>query len=236
MPNEQSEFWSAVAQKYDQVVDLQIGPNTRSMVRERLAREGRLGKVAEFACGTGFYTQVLTAKADIVVATDLSPRMLAVAKERIRAANVTFQVEDCQKTSLPDDAFDAIFISLVIHFTQPEKTVTEMRRILKPGGTLIIANLDPGALNGLDRIRCLVRILYYGFTGYRIRPPKGFGKNVISEKNLCELLGRAGFDVVSAERIKDPSRSSNIPIEYIKAVKVLGNAPSGRAGEHRERA
>src|SRR5215510_9778136 len=112
MSNEQSEFWSAVAPRYDQVVDLQIGPKTRSMVGERLAREGHLGKVAEFGCGTGFYTQILAAKADTVVATDLSPRMLTVANERIKAANVTFQVEDCHDTSLPDEAFDTVFIGL----------------------------------------------------------------------------------------------------------------------------
>ena len=52
----------------------------------------------EFGCGTGFYTLVLLGKADSVVATDISPGMLALAKERIEerieAANVTFQVED----------------------------------------------------------------------------------------------------------------------------------------------
>jgi ubiquinone/menaquinone biosynthesis C-methylase UbiE len=146
MANEQREFWSMVAQKYDQVVDLQIGPMNRSIVRERVRKEGRLGKLVEFGCGTGFYTQVLVSKADTVVATDISQGMLALAKERIKATNVTFQVEDCQATSLPDEVFDTAFISLVIHFTEPEKTLAEMRRILKPGGTLIISNLDPGAL------------------------------------------------------------------------------------------
>jgi predicted TPR repeat methyltransferase len=72
MANEQMEFWSTFAQKYDRVVDLQIGPATRSMVRERVAKEDRLGKLAEFGCGTGFYTQVLANKADKVVATDIS--------------------------------------------------------------------------------------------------------------------------------------------------------------------
>ena len=48
MANEQREFWSTVAQNYDQVVDLQIGPLTRSMVRERVGKEGRLGKLAPF--------------------------------------------------------------------------------------------------------------------------------------------------------------------------------------------
>lgn len=220
MANRQSEFWSKVAQKYDQVVDLQIGPATRSMVRKRLAGEDRLGKLAEFGCGTGFYTQELAGKADGVVASDISPRMLALAEERTKAANVTFQVEDCQKTSLPDEAFDTAFISLVIHFTQPEKTLTEMHRILKPGGMLIIANLDPGSLNSLDRVRCLIRILYYGLTRYRVKPPKGFGKNLVTEKQLCNLLGKAGFEVISTETIKDTSSSSNITVEYIKAMKI----------------
>jgi ubiquinone/menaquinone biosynthesis C-methylase UbiE len=220
MVNDQREFWSTVAKKYDQVVDLQIGPLTRSMVRERVAKAGRLGKLAEFGCGTGFYTQVLVGKADSVLATDISPGMLALAKERIKAANVTFQVEDCQATSFPGEVFETTFISLVIHFTEPAKTLAEMRRILKPGGMLIISNLDPGALNGVDRVCCLIRILYYGLTGYRVKPPKGLGKNIMTEKQLCGLLGKSGFEVASTETIKDTSRSSNIRVEYIRAVKV----------------
>jgi len=219
MGHEQSEFWSQVAQKYDRVVDLQIGGKTRSMVRDRVAKEGQLGYLAEFGCGT-FYTKVLADKADRVAATDLSPGMLALARDQIRATNVTFRTEDCQKTSFPDEVFDTTFMSPVIHFTEPEKTLVEMRRILRPGGTLIIANLDPGALNGLDRVRCRIRVLYRGLTGYRVKPPKGLGKNIMTEKQLCAHLVKAGFEVLRTETIKDTSRSSNIPVEYIKAVKV----------------
>jgi hypothetical protein len=85
---------------------------------------------------------------------------------------------------------------------------------------LIVSNLDPGALNGVDRVCCLIRILYYGLTGYRVKPPKGLGKNIMTEKQLCGLLGKSGFEVASTETIKDTSRSSNIPVEYIRAVKV----------------
>ena len=220
MADEQREFWSQAAQRYDRVVDLQIGPATRSLVRDRLAQEKRLGRLAELGCGTGFYTGVLAARADQVVATDLSPGMLALAKERVDAANVTFQTEDAQKTSFPDAAFDTAFMSLVIHFTEPARTVAEMHRILKPGGTLIVANLDPGALGGLDRVVCLIRIVYRGLTGYRVRPPKGFGKNVLTAEQLTRHLVAAGFRVSSTERIKDTSRASYIPIDYIRAVKA----------------
>ena len=157
MANEQSEFWSKVAPKYDHVVDLQIGPTTRSMARERVAKEGWLGDLAEFGCGTGFYTAVLADKANSVVATDVSPGMLALAKDHIKAPNVTLQVEDCQKTSLPTGAFDTAFMSLVIHFTEPPETLEEMRRILKPDVTsrsqssLAVSTLLPKPFGGFSR-------------------------------------------------------------------------------------
>ena len=218
--SEQAEFWSKVAARYDRVVDLQIGGKTRSMVRERVGREGNLGRAVEFGCGTGFYTEVLARKANTLLATDISSGMLELAKRQVNAPNVTFQAVDCQRTTLQDEGFDTAFISLLIHFTVPGQTVAEMYRILRPRGTLIIANLDPQLLHGLDRIRSLIRIAYQGIAGYRLKPPKGFGRNVMSEKQLRELLGRSGFRVESAETIRDPSRSSNIPVEYIRAVKV----------------
>jgi len=220
MANEQAEFWSKVGERYDRVADVMIGGQTRAMVRERVAREGALHRVVEFGCGTGFYTEELARKADTLLATDISPRMLDLAKQQVKAANVTFQVEDCQQTSLPPGAFDTAFISLVLHFTEPARTVAEMHRILRPGGMLLIANLDPQALHGLDRLRSRIRVVYQGIVGYRVRPPKGFGRNVLTEEQLREVLGRSGFRVDRADTIRDPSRSSNIPIQYIRAVKV----------------
>jgi ubiquinone/menaquinone biosynthesis C-methylase UbiE len=190
------------------------------MVRERVSREGRLGRAVEFGCGTGFFTETLAGKADSLVATDLSPGMLELARARVRAPHVTFQAEDCQATTFPSDAFDTAFVGLVIHFTEPIRTLGEMRRILKPDGTLITVNLDPRALGGLDAIRSVIRVVYRGLTGYRMKPPKGFGRNVLTERELCDLLEQSGLKVVGSETIKDPSRSSSIPLEYVRAAKA----------------
>lgn len=224
MVDNHSRYWTRVARKYDRVVDLQIGGTTRSLIRERVSREGSLGALVEFGCGTGFNTVVLSAKADSLVATDFSPGMLAMTKERIRACNVAFRLEDCQNTSFCDRTFDTAFMSLVIHFTEPPKTLAEMRRILKTGGMLIIANLDPAALQPFDRLRCWVRIIFNGLARFRVKPPKGFGQRLLSEEQLCGHLRDAGFKVLSRETIRDGSRSSNIPVDYVRARKVYDEA------------
>jgi len=220
VPSEkQSEFWSKIAGKYDTVIDSQIGANTRAMVLDRLTSEGNLGVVAEFGCGGGFYTEVLSARAERVVATDLAPGMLAVARQNVRAGNVTFQQQDCQRTSFADASFDTVFLSLVLHFTEPSKALAEMRRILKPGGTLIISNPDPALLSGFNRFRWLARGYFYGITRYRTKPPKGLFDNVLTEKQLCDLLVKSGFDIQSTEIIRNAAQTYNLPLEYIKAVK-----------------
>jgi ubiquinone/menaquinone biosynthesis C-methylase UbiE len=217
--SEHSEFWSKVAGKYDSVVDLQIGPNTRAMARERLQREAKLGHSVEFGCGTGFNTAVLAARSDRLVATDLASGMLEIAHQNTNAANVTFRQEDCQRTSFSDSQFDTAFLGLVLHFTDPPKALAEMHRILKPGGTLIIYNPDPNPLQRWDRFRWLARGYFYGITRYRTKPPKDLLKQVLSEIQLCDLLVSSGFKVLLTETIRNTSRSYNIPIEYIKAVK-----------------
>jgi SAM-dependent methyltransferase len=143
MADEHSQYWSNVAQKYDHVVDLQIGGKTRWLLREKVAKEGRLATLVEFGCGTGFYTGVLSGKADSIVATDISRGMLALAKKQIKAANVKFQIEDCQKTSFPDGAFDTV---------QPAALAAEFAGRIHPRGHQLKLPVARMRRNGLDHI------------------------------------------------------------------------------------
>jgi len=149
---------------------------------------------------------------------DLALGMIQVARSRCPAPKITFRNEDCQKTSIGNASLDTAFLSLVIHFTEPAITLREMRRILKPGGALLIINLDPLALGALSRLCAQTRILYYGITRYRTRPPRNFGKNVISARDLSTLLVETGFRDVSVELFKSPDHFCDVPIELIKAI------------------
>jgi SAM-dependent methyltransferase len=66
--------------------------------RQRIARlVGQLhpaGRVLEIACGTGLWTEALARVADTVLAIDAAPEALAIARSRVSAANVTFEVAD----------------------------------------------------------------------------------------------------------------------------------------------
>jgi ubiquinone/menaquinone biosynthesis C-methylase UbiE len=215
---QQRDFWSRVARNYDRGVDGTIGPRTRPMLRERIAKENSLGRLVEFGCGTGFHTGALAAKATQVLATDLSPGMLDVARAHVHNANVTFDIQDIQQTSLPDASFDTAFVGMVIHFTEASRTLAELHRILKPGGRLILLNPDPKALSRFNNLRATVRMIYHGITRWRAKPPKDFA-HMLGERELIDLIQNAGFTQVGSETFKDPTRTSYIPIEYIHAVR-----------------
>ncbi|HEY3216914.1 MAG TPA: methyltransferase domain-containing protein [Candidatus Eisenbacteria bacterium] len=86
-----------------------------------------------------------------VVATDLSPEMLAVAERRAREGglrNLDFQTMDAEALGFPDRSFDAVTCAYGLMFCpDPVRAVAEMRRVLRPGGRLALAVWDEAARN-----------------------------------------------------------------------------------------
>jgi demethylmenaquinone methyltransferase/2-methoxy-6-polyprenyl-1,4-benzoquinol methylase len=85
-----------------------------AVARERIARlvsEMRpTGHVLEIACGTGLWTEALAGPADSVTAIDTAPEAVEIARDRVRAAKVSFEVADVFSWD-PDARFDVIFFS-----------------------------------------------------------------------------------------------------------------------------
>ena len=80
-----------------------------------------------------------------VVAIDLTPEMLEVAKSNIQKAGLSGKIElkCCSAEKLPfaDASFDLVTSALAIHHMQVTKVLSEMVRVLKKGGRLVIADL-----------------------------------------------------------------------------------------------
>jgi len=214
------KFWSEVATKYDGTVDAQLGKNLREMIRERLSHEQGLGETVEIGCGSGMFTGTLAGRASHVVATDIAEGMLAVAKEALRGnENVTFQIEDCQKTSFGPAVFDSAFLALVLQFVDADAAIRELHRILKPNGTLLIANLDVQALTVPMRLLLIARTLCYSKVKYNRPMPRVSRKRMLSSSELRTRLESSGFRVECLEQIRDRSCAYNCPVAYVKAIR-----------------
>jgi SAM-dependent methyltransferase len=91
----------------------------------------------DVGCGNGAFTEEIIARSApaTVVAIDPSEDQLAFARTRPRANMAKFEVGDAQKLTFGNDAFDVTIMALVLAFlVNPEKAVTEMARVVRPGG------------------------------------------------------------------------------------------------------
>ncbi len=117
-------------------------------------------RILEVGVGTGLaLPHYLPAKR--VTGIDLSPEMLAVAERRVReglAATVDGLHEmDAEAMSFPDASFDAavaMFVASVV--PNPRRMMAEIRRVVRPGGTILLVNHflapQPGIRRGIERV------------------------------------------------------------------------------------
>jgi SAM-dependent methyltransferase len=96
--------------------------------------------VLDLGCGQGENIVVLLARGARVLGIDISPDLIALAERRLRdaALEAALSVDSAYETGLPDEAVDVIFCMALIHHLDIRLVRDEMRRILKPGGVVIL--------------------------------------------------------------------------------------------------
>lgn len=102
-------------------------------------------RVLDVGCGAGPLSQWLVEHGATVVGFDISSAMLALARER-HLPDATFHIADLAEplAFLPDGAFDVAVASLVMHYLRDwEAPLSELRRVLVPGGSLILSTHHP---------------------------------------------------------------------------------------------
>ena len=108
-------------------------------------------RVLDAGCGSGPLAEALRAKGAIVTGFDSSPAMVELARQRL-GEDADLQVADLSRP-LPyaDGAFDDVVVSLVLHYLQDwTAPLAELRRVLKPGGRLLLSVNHPRILESSD--------------------------------------------------------------------------------------
>jgi SAM-dependent methyltransferase len=106
---------------------------------ERWIKDNAPGKdVLDYACGSGpMALRFAKAGASFVVGIDISEVSVRNAEHAaIGLSNVRFLQRDCEATGLPDNAFDLILCSGMLHHLDLTRAFPELHRILKPGGRI----------------------------------------------------------------------------------------------------
>ena len=111
-----------------------------------LSKHLRAGmRVLELGCGTGYFTRELARSRADIVAIDVSPELLEIARANCSERTVRYEIQNASALSYPDAVFDSVVGSSVLHHLEIEEALREIHRVLKAGGTIYFT--EPNMLN-----------------------------------------------------------------------------------------
>lgn len=143
--NQVKDYFNRVAPQYNEQRSNCYG----SALRDIIISQAKLNPddvVADVGAGTGYLALELAKRATRVVAVDNSGPMLAVAQaEAVKRglSNIEFLEGKATELPLQPKSINAVFANMLLHHVQdPLDALKEMRRILKPGGQIIITDAE----------------------------------------------------------------------------------------------
>ncbi|MBN2517577.1 MAG: class I SAM-dependent methyltransferase [Candidatus Altiarchaeota archaeon] len=124
-----------------------------------LLKQNSAKKILDLGCGTGRHSLLLAKEGFEVYGLDTSPNALQILRDKAKKEGVKIKLDEGDMCALPykGSFFDAIISTQVIQHGLPKdikKTASEIDRVLKPGGFIVIKTLS--AKNEMPRDRVLV--------------------------------------------------------------------------------
>ncbi|GFI55845.1 ubiquinone/menaquinone biosynthesis C-methyltransferase UbiE [Clostridiales bacterium] len=149
-------FWNKWAKRYDTAMSADRKNYDRLIIQIKKCLTRNM-TVLELACGTGLLSVRLAGSVKMLEATDFSEEMIRQAKAKIHSVRLHFSVQDATALPYAPETFDAVIISNALHIMpNPEKALSEIRRVLKPDGVLIAPTFTAaGSTLGRLRIRIM---------------------------------------------------------------------------------
>jgi ubiquinone/menaquinone biosynthesis C-methylase UbiE len=186
----QRRVWDEAAPSYDR----QMALFERLLLGDGRAWVGRQarGRVLEVAVGTGLGLPHYSASSTLA-GVELSPRMLALARERAAELDLDVDLREGDAEQLPfaDGSFDTVVCALgLCTIPDPARAVVEMRRVLVPGGRLVLLDHVGSTWPPVYALQWLVERVTVRLAGEHFT------------RRQLPLVRAAGFEVVEAERRK----------------------------------
>jgi ubiquinone/menaquinone biosynthesis C-methylase UbiE len=136
--------WDLAADHYESLWQAQLAPAQDALLAAAALQPGE--RALDIACGTGLVTLAAAAAvgaAGKVIGTDISEGMVTQAQKHAlsaKAGNTRFRRMDAEQLDWPDADFDVVLCALgLMYLPDAEAAVREMRRVVRPGGRIVLA-------------------------------------------------------------------------------------------------
>jgi ubiquinone/menaquinone biosynthesis C-methylase UbiE len=215
--------------RYDERLRNDSAPVTRRLLELARARGGH--RVLDIGSGTGepgLPAAELVGPAGFVLLTDQSPEMIAVARDKARAAgleNVDFQVIDAEKLLVEAESFDIVLSRGALElFPDPVRVLRLAHAALKPGGRIAVsANGRPEA-NTYFTVPFIV-LLKYATLPQNDSTARG-AFSFADPERLRSVLSEAGFRELGVEMLAYPAWRLATGREYWGYIRQFSLAAS----------
>lgn len=194
-------------------------------------------RVLDVACGPGFLTMTFAARTAHATGFDATDAFLALARaeaERRGLANIEFRSGDAESLPFADASFDVVSCRAAYHhFPRPERILAEMRRVARPGASLLIADMlgaeDPVQAAYHDRMEQLCDP-----THVRALPETEFRRLFAATGLEVRFAGRSPLDIQVDEWIAHGGPSAEVERELYALVEASLDTDLSGLGVRRE--
>jgi ubiquinone/menaquinone biosynthesis C-methylase UbiE len=138
------EYWEGEAEVYSSGIQDELnGPQRQAwkkLIQEYAPKEGTLD-ILDAGCGPGFFPIILSEEGHRVTGIDITENMIHCAEDNLRkeGQHATLLTMDCQELTFEDQTFDLVICrNITWTLSDPKKAYAEWKRVLKPGGRILI--------------------------------------------------------------------------------------------------
>ena len=198
----QKNFWDKNAGRYDRF--MRKDALAYAKMYELLRPVVRHKTVLELATGTGLIAKNIVSSAAHIEATDASGEMIAQASQGNRSSKLHFSVQDMFHLPYADGSFDVVIVANALHIVpEPEKALSEIRRVLKDDGVLVA----PTFTHAENRLAGKIRAFFMKLAGFPLRSKWTTG-------DYLNFLRKNGWTVRKSAVLK-----ASFPLTYAECVK-----------------